>query len=169
LEEKIMVRFLRLFIVTLLGLTLLTGCGQMPDERLIEKARQLDEDQQFAEAVEAYTKLAKHFPKSIYRTEALYRAGLVYTNAFQEYDRAISLLESVIAEYPEDRYAAQCQFMIGFIHANSTQDTSKARLAYRTFLDEYPDHELAPSVEWELEHLGKDINEIPELKRIEND
>ena len=163
-----MVRILRLIIVMVIGAALLSGCGKMPDERLIEKARRFDEDQQFAEAAEAYSKLAKLYPNSVYRTEALYRAGLVYTNAFQEFDRAISLLSSVIEAYPEDHYSAQCQFMIGFIHANSTQDTAKAREAYTLFLQKYPDHELVPSVEWELEHLGKDISQIPELQRIDD-
>jgi hypothetical protein len=40
-------------------------------------------------------------------------------------------------------------------------------MAYNTFLQNYPDHELAPSVEWELRYLGKDINDIPELKALE--
>ncbi len=36
----------------------------------------------------------------------------------------------------------------------------KAKKAYEEFLKEYPDHELAPSVKWELEHLGQDISQI---------
>ena len=58
--------------------------------------------------------------------------------------------------------------MIGFIYANSVSDTAKAREAYTIFLKKYPDHELVSSVKWELAHLGKDINQIPELKNIES-
>ena len=39
-------------------------------------------------------------------------------------------------------------------------------LNYKNFLDRFPDHELAPSVQFELDHLGKDINEIDVLKHI---
>lgn len=162
-----MIRFLKATVLIILGVVFVAGCGKMPDERLIEKARLFDEEQNFVQAAESYTKLSKLYPNSPFRTEALYRAGLVYTNAFGEFDRAISLLQVVIEEYPEDRFAAQCQFMIGFIHANSTEDMEKAREAYSLFIAKYPDHELVPSVEWELEHLGKDINQIPELQDID--
>jgi tetratricopeptide (TPR) repeat protein len=155
------------WLAVLLILLFVVGCGKMPDERLMEKGRRYDDEQNFTEAVSSYEKLARFYPKSHLRPEALYRAGLVYSNAFQEFDRAITLMQNVIDEYPENRYAAQCQFMIGFIHANSTADTAMARAAYTAFLRNYPEHELVPSVEWELEHLGKDIDEIPELKDID--
>ena len=59
--------------------------------------------------------------------------------------------------------------MVGFIYANTTSDTAQARLEYNQFLQNYPDHELVPSVEWELQYLGKDINNIPELNVIKNE
>ena len=61
---------------------------------------------------------------------------------------------------------AQAQFMIGYIYANILNDNSQAELNYKNFLDRFPDHELAPSVQFELDHLGKDINEIDVLKHI---
>ena len=33
-------------------------------------------------------------------------------------------------------------------------------------LDKFPKHELYPSVRFEIDYLGKDINEIPALKHI---
>ena len=36
----------------------------------------------------------------------------------------------------------------------------------KEFLEKYPDHELAPSVQFEIQWLGKDINDIPTLKHI---
>lgn len=159
---------LRPTMLCILAVVILCGCGQMPDERLIVKAREFDDEQKFEQAAESYTKLAKMYPNSPFRTEALYRAGLVSANAFGEFDRAITFFQTVIEEYPEDRYAAQCQFMIGFIHANSTADLVKAKEAYSLFIQRYPNHELVPSVEWELEHLGKDINQIPELQDIDS-
>ena len=51
-------------------------------------------------------------------------------------------------------------------YANILNDNSQAELNYKNFLDRFPDHELAPSVQFELDHLGKDINEIDVLKHI---
>jgi hypothetical protein len=50
--------------------------------------------------------------------------------------------------------------MSAFIYANDLKDIEKARAAYKSFVETYPQHELVPSVKWELEHLGQDINDI---------
>ena len=58
------------------------------------------------------------------------------------------------------------QFMIGYIYANALNDFDKARSEYNEFLKRFPKHELSPSVKFEIDYLGKDINEIPALKHI---
>lgn len=143
------------------------GCSKLPDDRLLERGKQLEEQEQFADAIKDYEKLAKDYPQSPYAPEALYRAGLAYTNNLQLFDAAITTFERVIDEYPDSKSAGPCQFMIGFIYANNTADTTKARIAYNKFLDTYPEHELAASVQWELKYLGMDINQIPELQGLE--
>ena len=66
-----------------------------------------------------------------------------------------------------DRYPAKKENnFVGFIYANMAADTSNARAAYTLFLEKYPQHDLCSSVEWELKYLGKDINEIEELKNL---
>jgi len=99
--------------------------------------------------------------------DILYQVGLAYTNVIQDFDRAIDVFNKVIDSYPESVSAPPSQFMIGFIYANSSSKLEEARTAYNSFLKNYPDHELAPSVQWELKYLGKDINEIPELKALD--
>ena len=56
--------------------------------------------------------------------------------------------------------------MIGYIYANVLDDSENAQVEYNLFLQKYPDHELTPSVKFELDFLGKDINDIPQLKHI---
>jgi len=56
--------------------------------------------------------------------------------------------------------------MIGYIYANILKDTDSARKEYQYFLEQYPKHDLSPSVRFELDFLGKDINDIPALKHI---
>ncbi len=147
----------------------LTSCGHMPDEKMIEKGKAFEQKEQFSEAVAQYEKVAEVYPRSPQSADALYRAGLVYANALRNFPKAVTTLERVIREYPDSHIAPPCQFMIGFIYANSASDTSRARMAYQTFLETYPEHELVESVKWELQYLGKDINEIPALKSLSSE
>jgi outer membrane protein assembly factor BamD (BamD/ComL family) len=164
-----MKRILIMTIMSIIALTVMMQCSRLPDEGLIEKGKRLEDEEKFSEAIKSYEKLVKLYPKSEYAPEALYRVGIVYTNQLQDFNSAISSYRRVIADYPETKLAAQCQFMIGFVYANNAADTTKARIAYTTFIQKYPDHELTPSVKWELKYLGKDINEIPELKVLDSD
>ena len=50
--------------------------------------------------------------------------------------------------------------------ANVINDTKSAQVEYESFLKKFPDHELSPSVKFEIEYLGKSIEEIPALKHI---
>ncbi|MDP6133258.1 MAG: hypothetical protein QF856_01540 [Candidatus Marinimicrobia bacterium] len=52
------------------------------------------------------------------------------------------------------------------IYANILENIERAVSIYQTFLETFPDHELVSSVKFELEILGKSINEIPALKNI---
>ena len=43
---------------------------------------------------------------------------------------------------------------------------NNAKIEYEKFVKDSKDHELAPSVKFELQYLGKGIDEIPVLKHI---
>ena len=45
-------------------------------------------------------------------------------------------------------------------------DEKSAKVEYQQFLKKFPNHELAPSVKFEIDYLGKSIEEIPALKHI---
>ncbi|HDQ45932.1 MAG TPA: tetratricopeptide repeat protein [bacterium] len=152
---------------SLVILALAAGCGRMPDEKLMELGRQMEESERFADAIQYYEKLVKKYPESPLAPEALHNEGKVYANGIRDYDRAVETFDRVIATYPNSPYAAHSQFMIGFVWANSALDTARARVAYEKFMEKYPDHELIPSVDFELRYLGKDINEIPELMSLD--
>jgi len=156
-------------LVVFLLLATVAGCSKKPDERLMQKGNRLEEKEKYSEAVMAYEKIIKRYPHSPLVPEALYRTGLVYNSGMNDSQKAILMLQKVVDEYPENSSAAECQFMIGFIYANNIADTAKARVAYTAFLRKYPDHELAPSAQWELKYMGKNVNEIPELREIGRD
>ena len=56
--------------------------------------------------------------------------------------------------------------MVGYIYANVINDSANALKEYNVFLEKYPDHELVDDVQFEIQWLGKDINDIPALKHI---
>lgn len=102
------------------------------------------------------------------QADDLYNAGLAYTNLLQDFDTGTSLLQDLVTQFPDNKRAPEALFMSGFIYANSAADTARAREYYSRFLNMYPEHALALSVKWELEHLGQDINSIPEMQHVDD-
>jgi len=79
---------------------------------------------------------------------------------------AIQAYQEIVKHYPKSPQAAQCQFMVGYLYANHMKNLDLAREAYQTFLRNYPEDALVKDAQWELDHLGKDVNEIDELNKI---
>ncbi len=98
--------------------------------------------------------------------KAQYLIGDIYNNDLRDFDKAISAYRAVITNYQGSPQEPHAQFMVAYIYANVLNNIEKAQVEYQVFLDNYPKHELTPSVKFELEFLGKDVNEIPILKRI---
>ena len=151
----------------LIGMLIIVSCAQLPDDKLVAKGKQLEEQGEFDEAIKTFRKVAKKYSNSPLCAEAHYHIALIQANGLQDFDTAVTTFESLIDKYPETKFAPQAQFMIGFIYANNVSDTTQARIAYEKFVSDYPEHELTSSVEWELKYLGKDINDIPELMSLE--
>lgn len=91
--------------------------------------------------------------------------------AFSEenFEKAIENFNKLIKYYPEGERASRAHFMLGFIYANGLKDLDKAEKYYSEFIKKYPDDELADDAQYELDHLGKDINELPIFKNITGD
>ena len=145
----------------ILVLVMLTGCGQkVTEEQLYAKVLDHQNKQQWQEVAAAYEQLIKSFPKSAKADENLYNLGMIYANNLKEHRKAIDAWNRLVKNYPDSRLIINSKFMIGYCYANDLKDLDRARKAYESFLQEYPAHELAPSVQWELNHLGQDISDI---------
>ncbi len=79
----------------------------------------------------------------------------------EQYQEAIQNFEKVLKYYPEGSNASKAMFMIGFIHANNTKNLEEAKKYYTMFIEKYPQHELVSSADYELKHLGQDVNLLP--------
>ena len=98
--------------------------------------------------------------------KAQYMLGDIYMNDFRDFTTSIQEYRKVIEKYSGSFQEPHALFMIGYIYANVINDTKSAEIEYKSFIDQFPNHELFPSVKFELEFLGKSIEEIPALKHI---
>ena len=95
--------------------------------------------------------------------------GDTYIAINKNFEMAIKEYSKVVKDYPDSRFAINAQFMIGYVFANFVQDYESARDEYERFLELFgaeADSGLVQSVKFELQNLGKDLNDIPQLKHI---
>ena len=86
-----------------------------------------------------------------------------------KYEEAIENFKNILEYYPQGENAPKALFMIGFINANHINNYEEAKKCYIQFIEQYPTHELTASAKYEIETLGKDINELPIFKKIEEE
>ncbi len=101
--------------------------------------------------------------------EATYynQAKKAYTS--QKIDEAVENYEALVEYYPKSVYRAESLFLLGYINANDIKDYDAAKKYYGMLIEEYPDHELVTSAKFEIQNLGKDVNEMPFLKNVSSD
>jgi outer membrane protein assembly factor BamD (BamD/ComL family) len=155
-----MTRKLLLSVLALSGF-LATGCAKkMTEEQLFAEAQKFEVKEDIDGALKVYEELSDRFPHSPHADSVLQKLGMIYLNKKEEFGKAVAAYERLVEKFPQSKYQAQSLFMIGYIYANHIKDFDKAKNHYNQFLEKYPKHELTTSVQWELDHLGKDISEI---------
>ena len=135
-------------------------------EWIINKAETLRKRKLTKESINNLSYMVKFYSDNLLAAKAQYIIGDIYMNDLRDFEKALSEYRIVLNDHKGSKEEALAQFMIGYIFANVLKDFDKARSEYQVFLDRFPKHELYPSVKFEINHLGKDINEIPALKHI---
>ena len=133
---------------------------------IINNAETLRKRKMTTESIDNLVYLVNNFPEHELASKAQYIIGDIYMNDLRDFEKALIEYRSVLDKYIGSKEEALAQFMIGYIYANVIKDFDLARKEYQIFLDKFPKHELHPSVKFEIDYLGKDINEIPALKHI---
>ena len=167
---KILEKYLAIFKNTQLNTLLIVllmfyGCDTSSSpEKLFSKANVERSQSNFKKAA----KILRNLVNSDADEEILVKSNLLLAEIFyhdlKDFNRAIEEYDNFCKSFPSHKNAASSLFMQGFIYHNSLSDLQMAEKLYLKFLDEYPDHELALSVRWELDNLGKNIDEIPFFK-----
>ena len=135
---------------------------------LINKAESLRKRKKLKESVDHLMYLIENYSSNKIASKGQYMLGDLYMNDFRDFKTAIQEYRKVIENYGGSSQEPHALFMIGYIYGNVANpiDINSAKIEYEEFIKRFPSHELAPSVKFELEYLGKGIDEIPALKHI---
>ncbi|RMG37345.1 MAG: outer membrane protein assembly factor BamD, partial [Methanobacteriota archaeon] len=87
----------------------------------------------------------------------------------QNWEKAEENFEIIYKKFPNGVFNSKALFMLGYINANHLNNLEKAKKYYTEFLEKYPNHELADDAKYELDNLGKNVEEYPFMKRDEQD
>lgn len=89
--------------------------------------------------------------------------------ANEKFELAVENFKGIVDNYENGKHNAEALFMLGFINANDIKDLDEAKKYYTAFIEKYPNHELADDAQYELDNLGKDINDLPIFKDSQAD
>ncbi|MFQ6676236.1 MAG: outer membrane protein assembly factor BamD [Fidelibacterota bacterium] len=143
--------------------------GEASPQAMLEQAQSLIDESRYADAIQTLRKLVKTFPGDSTAARAQYMLGDTFMAYAKDFEQSVKEYRRVVAEHPQSRFAVNAQFMIGYIYANFIKDYDLAKAEYERFLEVFSDRadsNLVQSVRFELENLGKDLNEVPQLRHI---
>ena len=135
---------------------------------ILNNVESLRKRKMIKEALDYLVYMTDKHPHHVLTPKGQYIIGDIYMNDLRDFETAILSYRKVIDDYAGSSQEPNAQFMIGFVFANILNDYKSAEIEYKIFLENFPNHELAPSIRFELENLGKSIDEIPALKYIAN-
>ncbi|MFB0516766.1 MAG: tol-pal system YbgF family protein [Candidatus Neomarinimicrobiota bacterium] len=156
-------------ILSLLLILTFVACGvkQTAEELWSSSEKELNA-RQYHRAIKALETLVDAYPDHPLAPGAQLKIGDIYMNNTDDIHKSLAAYQKTSTRYPETDAGVKALFMIGFVNANHLENYEAAREAYQDFLNRYPNHELVPSVKFELENLGKPVEEIEALKGIAN-
>jgi outer membrane protein assembly factor BamD (BamD/ComL family) len=97
--------------------------------------------------------------------EELYKRAML-SQEQSDFKGAITAYEEYVRRFPKSPDAPKCLFMVGYLYSNHLNDLVKGREAYEKFIRTFPEDKLIKDAQWELDHLGMDVNQIDELNKV---
>lgn len=141
-----------------LVLMFLSSCSDFSDEELWIKIEQAKANENWDSTLQVSQRIIREFPQSRYGGWA--RFALAESYRFKNQPRgALDNYKLFYEHYSEMQPAALSLFLTGYIYNNNLQMSDSAKHFYEKFLQQYPNHDLAPTVKYELQSLGKSPQE----------
>ncbi|HAP36782.1 MAG TPA: hypothetical protein DCQ28_12905 [Bacteroidetes bacterium] len=139
-------------------LLFLNACSNFTDEELWIKIELAKANKNWDSTLQVSQKIIKDFPQGRYGGWA--RFALAESYRFKNQPReALDNYKLFHEQYPEMQPSALSLFLTGYIYNNNLQMFDSAKIYYEKFLLKYPNHDLAPTVKFELESIGKSPQE----------
>ena len=151
-------------VAIVLAMMIIAGCNKLTDQELWDQGVEYQKAEKMTEALQFYQQILDNYPKSPKVPDALYAIGSICQNKNLDIYRAIRSYRRIVDEYPTHATATSALFLIGFVYNNELKNLDSARAAYEEFLRKYPDNTMAESARFELANLGKNPDEIIDLK-----
>ena len=160
------------FIICLVWVLVLVGCGNNDPAKRIEKL----EKQLFSteaainpevasDLVSAYRDFADANPNDAMAPEYLFKAVDVSMN-INEPQRTISIIDRMLTEYPDYQNTERALFVKAFIFETRYNNLDMAKKLYEQYLTMYPDGEFAEDCKASIENLGLTPEEL--IKKFES-
>ena len=156
----------QLFTLLLAAVLIFSCSDNRTAEEMFQDGRELYKDQKITRAIKTYDKLTNMYPDDDLAVKALYRLAEIHAGDLQEFETCVEKYDFIADEYPSHADAPKARFMAGYTLANIMGEYDRARAEYEKFVRDYPEHPLVESVQFELRNLGKELDEIEELKGI---
>ncbi len=156
----------QLIIAIFTGLVLLIGCSGKANKSAQgywESANALYEVENFKGAITEYKNIINFYPEDSLTIRANFTIAEITKNNLKDYKTAINMYKKISKLYPDSPKTPNAMFMIGYIYANELKNDVQAKKSYEDFITQYPNHVLVPSAKWEIENLGKSLEEIQKI------
>jgi outer membrane protein assembly factor BamD (BamD/ComL family) len=156
----------QLFTLLLAAVLIFSCSDNRTAEDMFQDGNDLYKEQKVTRALKTYDKLTNMYPDDDLAVKALYRMAEIYAGDLQEFETCVDKYTYIADEYPSHPDAPKARFMAGYTLANIMGEYDRAKVEYEKFIRDYPKHSLSESVQFELRNLGKELDEIEELKGI---
>ncbi|MDD8018993.1 MAG: tetratricopeptide repeat protein [Bacteroidota bacterium] len=135
------------------------GCSSLTDDELWKKVESAKANNNWDSTLSVCQRILKEYPKGRFAGWA--RFGIAESYRFKNQPReALDNYKLFYEQNPNMQPSALSLFLTGYIYNNNLQMYDSAKFFYGKFLEKYPQHDLAPTVRFELETIGKDPNQV---------
>lgn len=117
--------------------------------------------------IDAYNDYIVGNPQGQNAAEYLFKTAEIQ-RSLKEYPKAVQTFQRILNDYPDYAKRPHSLFLMGFTYENDMRNLNEAKKIYNDFMSKYPSHELAQSVKFSLENLGKSPEDIIKMFEKQN-
>jgi len=153
-------------LMPLFMLLLLSACDKRTPDQIYNAALDAKAQKKYDLAIKEYSQLADKAPEYEMLPKALYDMAEIHMNQLSDMDGAIKAFQRLANQFTHSEEGLKARFMAGFLLANNVKRYEEAANEYHRFITDYPNNPLIEAVQFELDNLGKPIEEIPTLRGL---